>query len=123
MSITETLERISKEYAAAKEEPFKGHPLADFIRGPAADEVEAALGSANRDLHITGSPGKGNWSGVPWVGVFDPLITTSALAGIIPSIFFTLRRRSFTCLSIKALRKFGRSSVQRRNTYWRTEPS
>jgi 5-methylcytosine-specific restriction protein A len=28
-----------------------------------------------------GSPGKGNWAHVPWVSVFDPVVTTSATRG------------------------------------------
>jgi 5-methylcytosine-specific restriction enzyme A len=30
---------------------------------------------------VEGSPGRGNWAAVPWISVFDPIITTSATKG------------------------------------------
>src|SRR5262245_50387557 len=88
MSLKEALERISREHVAAKAQPFNKHPLAQFIRRTAADEVRKALGDTNRDLLIEGSPGAGNWAEVPWIGVFDPLITDSATGGYYPVYLF-----------------------------------
>ena len=30
---------------------------------------------------VEGSPGRGDWAAVPWISVFDPAITTSAIRG------------------------------------------
>ncbi len=81
MSLGETLGRISKDYGAAKVEPFGKHPVARYIRETGASEVQEALRDTNPDLRVEGSAGAGNWAAVPWVGVFDPLVTDSATRG------------------------------------------
>lgn len=35
----------------------------------------------NKDFIVTGSPGKGNWTNLPWVGIFNPQITKTAQSG------------------------------------------
>ncbi|MCC5858608.1 MAG: DUF3578 domain-containing protein [Ectothiorhodospiraceae bacterium] len=82
--LKEALERIGAEYANARENrPLKGDELAEFIRQDAADAVRAVLAPADpaRTLKIEGSPGKGNWAYVPWIAVFDPVVTTTATRG------------------------------------------
>jgi 5-methylcytosine-specific restriction protein A len=60
---------------------MSGHPLGAVIRHEAAKEVEMALGELEAGLVVEGSAGRGNWAAVPWVSVFDPVITTSATHG------------------------------------------
>jgi 5-methylcytosine-specific restriction protein A len=81
MSIRDTLTRILAEYETASKAPFSAHPLAAFIRHEAADEVSASLGAARKGLVCQGSAGAGNWAEVPWIAVFDPLVTDSATRG------------------------------------------
>ena len=81
MALRETLQRILTEYAQAKAQPLEGHPLAQFIRGPAEDSVTEGLGELAPGLLVQGSPGQGNWAVIPWISVFDPAITTSATRG------------------------------------------
>ena len=81
MPLRETLQRILSDYRDAIEVPLQGHPLAQFIRGEAAETVSAALGELGAGLVVEGSPGQGNWATVPWISVFDPAITTSATRG------------------------------------------
>jgi 5-methylcytosine-specific restriction enzyme A len=71
--------RIGAEYLAAFAQPFSGHPLAKFIRGGAPEAV--AHGLNDPSLLIQGSPGKGTWTYVPWLAVFNPLVTKSAQEG------------------------------------------
>src|SRR5215510_1600417 len=74
--------RIAREFPTARQERTpKGHPLAQYIRGDAADDVRDALGDLSRGLATKGSAGAGNWADVPWLAVFDPLVTTSATRG------------------------------------------
>lgn len=75
----DVLSRIGAEYRAAFAHPFKGHPLASFLRNDAAEAIALALGDPS--LLVEGSPGKGNWTYVPWIAVFDPLVTKSAQEG------------------------------------------
>jgi 5-methylcytosine-specific restriction protein A len=81
MSIGEALAHIGTSYHKASTETFAAHPLAAFIRGTAAREVEAGLGEDARGLRVVGSAGAGNWAEVPWMSVFDPVVTDSATRG------------------------------------------
>ncbi len=81
MPLRETLQIILTDYAKAKSQPLEGHPLAQFIRHKAEEEVQQALGEFGAGLLVEGSPGQGNWAAVPWISVFDPAITTSATSG------------------------------------------
>jgi 5-methylcytosine-specific restriction enzyme A len=81
MAIKRALERISSNYATATKQKFANHPLATYIRHSAAAEVESAVAPVDSDLIVEGSPGAGNWAAVPWIGVFDPLVTNSATRG------------------------------------------
>jgi 5-methylcytosine-specific restriction protein A len=81
MSIREALAHVGANYHTATTQTFAGHPLAVFIRGAAAREVEGGLGESAQGLLVVGSAGAGNWAEVPWVSVFDPLITDSATRG------------------------------------------
>jgi 5-methylcytosine-specific restriction protein A len=51
-------------------------PWMQSRRGPSPDPGELGAG-----LLVEGSPGQGNWAAVPWISVFDPVITTSATSG------------------------------------------
>jgi 5-methylcytosine-specific restriction enzyme A len=81
MSLREALSRIITEYPAAMREPLRDNPLAAYIRADARDAVSDALGPAVLGLRVEGSPGAGNWAEVPWVAVFDPVVTDSATRG------------------------------------------
>src|SRR4051794_13326411 len=75
------LQEIARYYAAASRKPLKGHPLARFIRADGEQQLRNTLGSNGVDLRFQGSPGQGNWADVPWLAVFDPVVTTSATRG------------------------------------------
>jgi 5-methylcytosine-specific restriction enzyme A len=81
MALRDTLQTILTDYAEARGKPFAGHALADFIRHGAAEAVKDALGELGAGLIVEGSAGAGNWATVPWISVFDPVITTSATHG------------------------------------------
>jgi MrcB-like, N-terminal domain len=78
--IRDVLDRIGKNYRAAKDEPFKGHPLGRFIRQDGPDEVARVI--ADPKLTPKGGCGvSGQWAYVPWIGLFDPAITDGAQHG------------------------------------------
>jgi 5-methylcytosine-specific restriction protein A len=81
MPLRETLAKILADFLPAKAAPLEGHPLAQFLRGGAAQDVGQSLGELAPGLLVEGSPGQGNWATVPWISVFDPTITTSATRG------------------------------------------
>lgn len=75
------LKRVLQEYPPATKEPFAKHPLAIFIRRTFADQVSALVRADAPSLEVKGSAGQGVWARGPWIGVFDPLVTTSAQSG------------------------------------------
>ena len=77
--IREALALIGESYRAASTQDIAGNAVAQFIRGDAAQAVREVL--ANEHFQVTGSPGQGNWADVPWIGIFDPTVTTSATRG------------------------------------------
>jgi 5-methylcytosine-specific restriction protein A len=81
MSLREVLSRVMSEYPTATRESFGQNPLASYIRHDAVKAISEALGAAARGLNIEGSAGAGNWAMVPWLAVFDPVVTDSATRG------------------------------------------
>nr|WP_287410259.1 DUF3578 domain-containing protein [Pseudodesulfovibrio sp.] len=79
--IRNTLERIGTEYSKAIKQNFSGHPLAENIRRNAPNAIKNALGSMSNGLHIKASCGQGKWATVPWIAIFNPLVTTTATRG------------------------------------------
>ena len=80
--LREAIEKFVNEYAVAKTEIFAQHPFGSFVRS----DIPKILYSTNivdPDKYlITGSVGQGNWATVPWVCIFDRLITTTAQKGV-----------------------------------------
>ncbi len=68
-------------YLIEKEMPFKDNYLAKHIRNNAKESVEKKALIDVSKYKVDGSPGKGNWAEIPWIGVFDKNITTSAEKG------------------------------------------
>lgn len=82
MSLGYALRRIVEEYPLAKLEPPAGHVLAAVVRKGAPDELRRALEPIEGTFLVKGSPGRGTrWAAVPWLAVFDPVVTTSATRG------------------------------------------
>jgi 5-methylcytosine-specific restriction protein A len=82
MGLRETLQRVLTDYQlTSKDQPLESNPLAQFIRREATQSLLEAMGADSTGLVVQGSPGQGNWAAVPWIGVFDPAITTSATEG------------------------------------------
>ena len=80
MGLSTSFDKLLAEYSQASSEELSQHPLADFIRNKLPDQLRFILGENDR-YKIEGSPGQGNWAGVPWIGIFDKLITESAQSG------------------------------------------
>jgi 5-methylcytosine-specific restriction enzyme A len=81
MPLRDTLQRIITEFPDARKQPLEAHPLARFIRAEAEQAVTNGLGDQGNGLLVQGSPGQGNWAAIPWIAVFDPVVTTSAIRG------------------------------------------
>lgn len=78
-SLRNTLASIAEAYETAKQEGFAAHPVAGFIRNDAAAAIRSQL--TEQRFLVKGSAGQGTWTAVPWIAVFDPLVTTGAMQG------------------------------------------
>ncbi|MGX9431611.1 MULTISPECIES: MrcB family domain-containing protein [Bradyrhizobium] len=75
------MQRIITEFPEARKHPLEAHPLARFMRGEGKQAATEGLGDQGSGLIVQASPGQGNWAAVPWIAVFDPVVTTSATRG------------------------------------------
>jgi 5-methylcytosine-specific restriction protein A len=80
MSLNTAFSLFLDEYPKASLGGFAGSAAAEFVREVIPGAVREVIGDNDRYL-VEGSPGKGVWAHVPWVAVFDRLITTSAQNG------------------------------------------
>jgi len=85
--IRDGLNRVLNEYRDARQRGFASHALASFIRRDLPAAVDRVFDDSTR-YKCVGSPGKGNWAGVPWVAMFDTLITETAESGYYPVFLF-----------------------------------
>ena len=53
--------------------------MANLVRNEVPEEIKGILDG--KDYLVKGSPGIGNWNQLPWIGIFDPEITTSTQSG------------------------------------------
>lgn len=88
MPLRDALLRVLSDYAAAKTEPMKGHPLLDFRR-----QMEDALAGIDPvrgrpSLEVKVSYGQGNWARVPWIAFLDERETTTTQRGVYPVYLF-----------------------------------
>ena len=51
------------------------------------NDIKELIGNSDRYI-VEGSVGVGNWASVPWVAIFDKLVTTSAQSGYYPVFLF-----------------------------------
>jgi len=72
---------ILENYLKAKTEEFKNHSIANHIRNVPSKDIQNLAHLDSKKYLVTGSPGQGNWAGVPWIAVFDTDITDSAEEG------------------------------------------
>ena len=80
MSLNAALTLFLEEYPEAVVQEFAGNPVADFVRHDVPAIIEEVTSLSERYL-VYGSAGQGNWARVPWVAVFDRLVTETAQNG------------------------------------------
>lgn len=80
--IRPVIEMFLNNYAAAKLEIFTGHSFGNFIRNSAPEAIYKTGLVDRKNYLIKGSVGQGRWSDVPWLGIFDKKVTTTATKGV-----------------------------------------
>jgi 5-methylcytosine-specific restriction enzyme A len=110
------IRRIALAYPADRRAPFAGHPAVALLRRDAPAALRDALGRDAAGLRFRGSAGLRGWAEVPWVGVFDPAVTTSATRGYYVDYLFAADLRSVVL-------SFGHGAVAVRQTHGARAPA
>ena len=80
MPLQDLIQQVLSSYQAAREnEEFTGNKLAEIIRDAIPKAIAKEIPAERYKVY--GSAGQGNWAAVPWVSVFDRLITETAQDG------------------------------------------
>jgi 5-methylcytosine-specific restriction enzyme A len=88
VSLSASISRLLAEYLSATREAFTDHPLASFIRRDMRDAIKEKAGSDGDGLIFKGSAGQGDWVRGPWLGIFNPIVTSGAQQGYYPCYLF-----------------------------------
>jgi 5-methylcytosine-specific restriction enzyme A len=86
--IKENIKKIMEQYPAARNQLFRGHLLASFIRKDFPELVKRYFPQYD-DLLWVASPGIGQWAYAPWLAILDPLVTDTPQKGYYPVFLFS----------------------------------
>ena len=79
-SLSSLIEKVFQSYLQNKTLPLKGNEFANSVRANGPKIIQSVLNNSN--LKVQCSVGQGNWAEVPWFGIFNPEVSTSATKGI-----------------------------------------
>lgn len=80
MALKDLLKKVVLEYPAVSRDNFKGHPFASYFRSTIPKSVESSL--VLPDFYsIKASAGNGAWAKVPWIAIFNKLVTETVTSG------------------------------------------
>ncbi|AUI66325.1 MULTISPECIES: MrcB family domain-containing protein [Glaesserella] len=83
------LYQVLSELGSAKQQPFKDHKLANFLRDEFPKEISGILKANNLSSYsIKGHPGNGGWADILWIEIINPSITQSVQSDIYPTYLF-----------------------------------
>ena len=123
--VLEVLTKFRNEFIGASKTALKNNAFGNYARSDAKDIISAA--TDRPDLKVTVSIGQGNWAEIPWIGIFNPEITTGATNGIYLVYLFSADLKSvYLCQGqgVTAVKKeFGKEQVSellRRSDLMRT---
>lgn len=80
-NLKKIFQKISSEYLLERKNKFAKNQLADFTRNEAVNRIKKIANIDTNRYKIKASVGQGGWAHVPWIGIFDKEITSSAEKG------------------------------------------
>ena len=87
-------QNIVNDYQEAYGEEYTNHSLAKTIRNSIPELIKKIIFDSERYI-IKGSAGAGNWTAIPWIAIFDSLITNTAQSGYYPVFLFKDNMKGF----------------------------
>jgi 5-methylcytosine-specific restriction protein A len=80
MSLKTSIEKVIFEYPTVSRNNFKGHEFANHIRNTVPKSLHTYLELPDI-YNIRASVGNGSWAKVPWIAIFNRLVTESVTSG------------------------------------------
>lgn len=124
----ETLNYILDNYLRAKKDPFKENTVANFLRKNVSENIRNKTLLDSSKYIVEGSPGKGTWADVPWIGIFDKDITDTATKGYdivylfcadMSGVYISLNQ-GWTYFKNKYGTKVGRKKIRTVSNAWKS---
>lgn len=85
LQLRNTVEKLMREYDSVYNHVRTNNDWKNAFRDIVSSEIPGLLqqcAGINAPYKIVGSYGKGRWTAVPWIAIFDTRITTSAQEGV-----------------------------------------
>lgn len=82
------IEKVLYEYPIVSKENFKGHSFASYLRSDVPASLNNYLNLPNV-YSIQASPGNGAWANIPWIAIFNKVITESVRSGFFVVYLFS----------------------------------
>jgi len=80
MALRESLEKIMFEYPLVSNDDFNGHSFASYVRNVVPKSISASL-ELPEIYRVKASAGNGSWAKVPWIAIFNKLVTDNVKSG------------------------------------------
>jgi 5-methylcytosine-specific restriction enzyme A len=80
MAIKTLLNKVILEYPEVSKDIFKQHPFANYFRKTLPKSIASSLDLSDM-YSIKASAGNGAWAKIPWIAIFNRLVTESVTSG------------------------------------------
>jgi 5-methylcytosine-specific restriction protein A len=80
MALRESIEKILWEYPLVSNDNFQGHSFASYVRNVVPKSISASL-ELPEIYSVKASAGNGSWAKVPWIAIFNKLVTETVQSG------------------------------------------
>ncbi|MEG4229710.1 DUF3578 domain-containing protein [Microcoleus sp. N9_B2] len=80
MALRESIEKILWEYPLVSNDNFEGHSFASYVKNVVPKSISASL-ELPEIYSVKASAGNGSWAKVPWIAIFNKLVTESVQSG------------------------------------------
>jgi 5-methylcytosine-specific restriction protein A len=78
--LKESIEKLLYEYPILSKEKFTNHNFARYLKNDVPTLLDSYL-NLPEIYSIQASPGNGSWANIPWIAIFNKLVTESVRFG------------------------------------------
>ena len=80
-TLRDFLQKTSSELSKGRPNVYKNNPIAISIRDEGQKIIASLLPKTLKDYKVEGSAGRGQWSDIPWIAIYNLSITDRASRG------------------------------------------